>query len=155
MHLPNWEGFTQDNFEDPFDRLRVIVDYVIDDPTLPGKKTPYSPQESYKTLRDAGSLNLASEKIEHGLRCFDRNYGSAGVLFCLPINALEDQEEEVSLDVHPDKAGPYPEFIARYTSKRYGGVQINWRTNIQNLSMWREIDKKIWENIDAWNIAGK
>jgi hypothetical protein len=42
---------------------------------------------------------------------------------------------------------------ARYISKRFGGVEIAWRTHGGNFPRWHEIDAQIWKFIEAWNVA--
>jgi len=52
----------------------------------------------------------------------------------------------------PYPADSFPQMQARYFSRRYGGVRIEWRTHVQNLPRWRQIDERIWKLIDAWKI---
>ena len=35
----------------------------------------------------------------------------------------------------------------------YGGVEIKWRMDINNLHHWKEIDSAIWRLLDTWNVS--
>ena len=43
----------------------------------------------------------------------------------------------------------------KYFSVKYGGIDIAWRSHMDNWPRWKEIDAQIWKYIDAWNIASK
>lgn len=35
----------------------------------------------------------------------------------------------------------------------YGGIYVKWRIDKRNLHHWREVDAKIWQLIDNWNVS--
>ena len=48
----------------------------------------------------------------------------------------------------------FVEIHASYNSKRYGGLQVYWTTNVSDLSQWQSIEHEIWKLIDEWSVLG-
>ncbi len=51
--------------------------------------------------------------------------------------------------------GPSGYIRARYFTKAYGGMTVEWDASYRNFSRWREIDAKLWQLIDERNLAKK
>lgn len=48
---------------------------------------------------------------------------------------------------------PFPTLRTKYFTKAYGGLTVEWSAHITHAAKWREIDAKLWQLIDQWNIA--
>jgi hypothetical protein len=48
----------------------------------------------------------------------------------------------------------FVEIHANYNSKRYGGLQVYWTTNVSDLSQWQSIEKEIWKLVAEWSVLG-
>jgi hypothetical protein len=44
--------------------------------------------------------------------------------------------------------------LADYSSSRYGGTRIYWKTVISDISHWRDIDQEMWRLLADWNLLG-
>jgi hypothetical protein len=150
--LPDFTGYTLQNHHNEFDANKVEVVYLHSgdphetEPDVPGE---YPPNMLKRAL--AQSLNASNYKDQYGLRCYQGRVPSARLTCYGP---REGGEDIMLTTLQPPYApGEFPQLQARYFSKRYGGVRIAWRTSVQNLPHWREIDAQIWKFIDAWNVA--
>jgi hypothetical protein len=52
-----------------------------------------------------------------------------------------------------DLATTYPMVHARYYTKLYGGMEVDWSAHMKWFPRWLEIELQIWKFVDAWNIA--
>jgi hypothetical protein len=48
----------------------------------------------------------------------------------------------------------FVEIHASYNSKRYGGIQVYWSTNVSDLSQWQSIEHEIWKLVAEWSVLG-
>jgi len=153
--LPDFSGYTLQNYKDEFDENKVEVVYLRAgdpheaEPDAPGE---YPPNMLKRALQD--SVNPDDHKDTYGLRCYQGRVPSDRIT-CYGRRE-ETAREDIMLyaSFPPYAAGvTFPLMQARYFSKRYGGVRIAWRTHVSNLSRWREIDTQIWKFIDAWNVV--
>jgi len=48
----------------------------------------------------------------------------------------------------------FVEIHASYNSKRFGGLQMYWTTNVSDLSQWQPIEHEIWKLIAEWSVLG-
>jgi hypothetical protein len=155
--LPDFSGYTLQNYRKDFDQSKVEVVYLHAgdsheaDPGAPGE---YPPNMLKRAFED--QLDPHDYKDMYGLRCY-RGHVLAGRLTCYGRRAATAHEDillyvPVPVSSQPPADGP-PMIKANYFSRRYGGVRIAWRTPAQNLPQWREIDAQIWTFIAAWNEA--
>jgi hypothetical protein len=151
--LPDFSGYTLENYRNDADPNKVEVVYLHAgdpheaDPDAPGEYPPNMLKRALGELLDA-----KHPRDRYGLRCYPGRV-FANRITCFGRRATEAGEEIMLTALVP----PYPpdgEFQARYYSKRYGGVRIEWRAHMSQLARWREIDAQIWKFVDAWRLAG-
>ncbi len=153
--LPGFSGYTLDNYRNDADPNKVEVVYVHAgdpheaDPDAPGEYPPNMLKRALKELLDA-----QHPRDQYGLRCYP------GRVFVNRITCFGRRDTEPGEDImltalvapYPADAG-FPMFQARYFSRRYGGVRLEWRAHMSQLAHWRAIDAQIWKFIDAWKVA--
>lgn len=153
--LPNFAGYTMKRFRTPFEVDDVHVAYVVSakeieaDPTHP----THIPSNQLKNI-----LRYLAEPHKYrdlyGLRCYEARILKT-TMYCYGARAGKDHEGILFTVTVP----PYPQGLvnplmkANYFSKRYGGIEVLWWTNVVNMSRWRDIDAQIWRFLDAWNVV--
>jgi hypothetical protein len=154
--LPDFTGYTLENYRNESDENKVEVVYLHagdrheDEPDAPGE---YPPNMLKRQLKDV--LDPNDHHDMYGLRCY-RGRVLADRITCYGRRD-ESRQEDILLTVLVPPYGPeatFPQMQARYFSKRYDGLRIAWRTHVNNLPRWHDIDAQIWKFIDAWNVAG-
>jgi hypothetical protein len=158
MHMPDFGGYTPDNYLKDFDENRVEVVYISPapmsymEPDAPGSYPPNSlgRRIHYKLIKDP-------EKYEEkfGLRCYAQQERDGDRQVCYGKRDSE-LDEYLILDVMVppyERYHVFPMMMTNYFSPKYGGLEIAWRTHMNNFPRWREIDAQIWKYIAAWNIA--
>ena len=153
--LPDFHGYTLQNYRNDFDENKVEVVYLhAGDPheADPGAPGEYPPNMLKRLLGDF--LDPKAYKDMYGLRC----YQGRVLTDRLACYGPRDQapKEDILLYVPVAAEGSpnaFPMLKANYFSRRYGGVRIAWRTHLRNLPRWHEIDAQIWKLIEAWNVA--
>ena len=153
--LPDFTGYTLENYRNESDENRVEVIYLHAgdaheaDPDAPGE---YPPNMLKRSLKDL--LNPNDYQDMYGLRCYQGRARSERITCYGRRDAASKEDIMLNAAVPPYSEGvTLPLMQARYFSTRYGGVRIAWRTHVRNFSRWREIDAQIWKFIDAWNVA--
>ncbi len=154
MHLPDFGGYTPDNYQRDFDENRVeVVEIAPASPEqmAPGAPGSYPPNMFARFMRyrpsDAGEYT-----DRYGLRCYAEGAGDRRQTCVGKRNASEDILLEVLLP--PYGTGElYPQMRTVYFSPRYGGLEVAWRSNMKNFERWRDIDTQVWKYIDTWNVA--
>jgi hypothetical protein len=153
--LPDFSGYTLQNYRNEFDVNKVEVVYLhAGDPheADPGAPGEYPPNMLKRSLQEL--LNPDDYKDQYGLRCYKGRVltdrltcygrrdpaGGEDILLYVPVAPYPPQMT-------------FPTIKANYFSRRYSGVRIAWRTHVQNLPRWHDIDAQIWKFIDAWNVA--
>lgn len=147
--LPDYTGYTPQNFEVKGDPNKVEVAYLI--AANPAARTSNMLANALKTFLDPNDY-----RDMYGLRCYQPRILKDRV-WCYGIRD-DSNNEDIMLYVLEPPYSPgvvFPQMHARYISKRYGGVEIAWRTHISNFPRWHEIDAQIWKFIDTWNVAKK
>jgi hypothetical protein len=153
--LPDFSGYTLQNYRNEFDENRVEVVYLHAgdsheaDPGAPGE---YPPNMLKRLLQDF--LDPKSYKDMYGLRCYSGRV-LTDRLACYGRRAAATHED-ILLYVPVTSGEPqntYPMIKANYFSARYGGVRIAWRTHVRNLPRWHDIDAQIWKFIEAWSVS--
>jgi hypothetical protein len=151
--LPNFSGYTPQNYKNEFDENRVdVVEVAAADlsqavPDAPG----YYPPNMIKRML-VPPLNESHYQEMDGLKCYP---GIPTRLICYgPRDPVSNEDILLQVDVPPyGPATRFPLIQAHYFTPLYGGLTVAWRTNAKNLSQWREIDMQIWKFIASWNVA--
>ena len=153
--LPDFSGYTLQNYRNDFNENKVEVVYVHAgdmheaEPDAPGE---YPPNMLKRVLKELADPNTYQDL--YGLRCY-KGRVLTDRLIC--YGRRDEKSGEYILlyaPVPPYAPGvTFPMMQARYFSKRYGGVRVAWRTHVRNLPRWHDIDTQIWKFIDAWNVA--
>lgn len=161
MHLPDFEGYTPDNYERDFDENRVQIVHIAPAPMsyMESDASGSYPPNQFKRASTGQYRFFDPDKYEekYGLRCFEKRDPTSETQYCYGKRD-SDFDEYLLLDVmFPpyDSWVQYPQMQTKYFSPKYGGLEIIWRSNMKNFPRWREIDAQIWKYIDAWNIAPK
>jgi hypothetical protein len=153
--LPDFSGYTLQNYQNDFDGNKIEVVYLHAgdpheaEPDAPGE---YPPNMLKRAL--AGLLDANDYQDLYGLRCYKWRV-QVDRLTCYGRRDPQSAEDiMLTALVAPYPEGvTFPEMQARYFSQRYGGVRIAWRTHVRNLPRWHEIDAQIWKFVAAWNVA--
>jgi len=151
--LPGFGGYTPQNYRNEDDPAKVEVVYLHAgdaheaDANAPGE---YPPNMLQRAL--AGVLDPNDHIDEYGLRCW-RSRAPSPRLTCYGRRDAAGEDILLTTLQPPYPADSFPQMQARYFSRRYGGVRIEWRTHVGNLPRWREIDAQVWKLIDAWKLA--
>lgn len=100
-------------------------------------------------------VDLKSKFKKNGLDCYKRNI-SDKAFFCYGYSKNKDVTG-VFLDVFASENTSDNHFIQiygnSYEPNKYGGVWVQWETNLNNWEEWQEIDNAIWRLLDVWNVA--
>jgi HlyD family secretion protein len=151
--LPNFSGYTPQNYKNDFDENKVdVVEVAAADPSQAVPDSPgYYPPNMIKRML-VPPLNESDYQEMYGLKCYP------GILTRLICYGRRDpvSNENILLQVDVPPYGPatrFPLIQAHYFTPLYGGLTVAWRTNAKNLSQWREIDMQIWKFIASWNVA--
>jgi hypothetical protein len=153
--LPDFGGYTIERFRKPFSVDEVQVAYVESakeievDPNHPAHYPSNQLKNMLRVLADPDKYQDI-----YGLRCYDARILKT-TIYCYSPHAGKDHKGILFFVTVP----PYgpgvvnPQMWTDYFSKRYGGIEIYWRTNVKNLPHWRAIDAQIWKFLAAWNVA--
>jgi hypothetical protein len=158
MYMPDFGGYTPDNYLKDFDENRVEIVNISPAPMRymePGAPGSYPPNSlariiQYKLINDPDRYE---EKF--GLRCYERQERDGDRQICYGKRD-SDLDEYLMLDIMVppyEKHHIFPMMTTKYFSPKYGGLEIAWRSHMNNFPRWREIDAQIWKYIAAWNIA--
>jgi hypothetical protein len=161
MHMPDYAGYTPDNYLKDFDENRVEIVQISPasmDQMQPGATGAYPPNQ-FERISTGPYRAFDPDKYEekYGLRCYLQTDTDGDTQYCYGKRD-SNIEEYLFLDitVPPYRISTqFPNMTTHYFSPRYGGLEIAWRTHMNNFPRWREIDAQIWKYIDAWNIAPK
>jgi hypothetical protein len=153
--LPDFSGYTVRRLQKPYDVDKVQVSYVVSakgigfDPRDPAKLESHQFENELRVLAD-----VSRYRDMYGLRCYEGKTLKSRE-FCYSANAGE-QHKGILLTVDVAPYGPgviNPQVSTEYYSRRYGGIDVDWHTNVKNLAHWREIDAQVWKFMAAWNQA--
>ncbi|OTG86890.1 hypothetical protein [Acinetobacter sp. ANC 3832] len=112
--------------------------------------------DTYKTFIQRKEFFKENSKFEkYGLTCYQKKvadnfygcYGKSkgqhvtGVL--LNVIALEITPSNQIAQIRGNS----------YEPNKYGGIWVQWETNLNNWDKWQEIDNAIWRLLDTWNAA--
>jgi hypothetical protein len=161
MHMPDFSGYTPDNYREDFDESRVEIIEITPAPMIsmaPGAPGSYPPN-MFQRVSTGPFRAFDPDKYEekYGLRCYKNPDPESDKQYCYGKRD-SDLEEYVlfRITVPPYQVTTrFPLMQTHYFSPKYGGLEIIWRTHTSNFPRWREIDAQIWKYIAAWNIAPK
>jgi hypothetical protein len=153
--LPDFHGYTLQNYRNEFDENKVEVVYLHAggpheaDPDAPGE---YPPNMLKRLLGDF--LDPKAYKDMYGLRCYQGRVVTDRLACYGRRDAAAEEDILLYVPLAADtSANTFPMLKANYFSRRYGGVRIAWRTHVRNLPRWHDIDAQIWQLIEAWNVT--
>lgn len=150
--LPAYTGYTLENHRNDEDPRKVEVVYLhAGDPheAQPDAPGEYPPNMRKRAL--ATFLDPAAFEDRYGLRCY-RGREPSPRLTCFGKRDTAGEEIALTILEPPYPADAFPQIQARYFSKRYGGVRLEWRAHVSQLPHWREIDAQIWRLIETWKV---
>lgn len=152
--LPALTGYTLDNYRNDADPDKVEVVYLhAGDPheADPGAPGEYPPNMLKRGLQEL--LDPQHPVDQYGLRCY-RGRVFTNRLTCFGRRDARNGEDIMltTLTAPYPADVTFPMFQARYFSKRYGGVRLEWRAHVSQLPRWREIDAQVWRLIEAWRL---
>ena len=161
MHMPDFSGYTPDNYLEDFDANRVQIIYISPapmnymEPSAPGSYPPNVFQRASTGPYRSFDPELYVEK--YGLRCYQRLDQDGDTQYCHGKRESDlDEYLLLQVTVPPYRISTrFPIMTTNYFSPKYGGLEISWRTHMNNWPRWREIDAQIWKYIEAWNVAPK
>lgn len=161
MQMPDFSGFTYENYLKEFDEDTVLVWEISPasmDAVKPGATGSYPPNV-FNRIMTKPSQRFDLEKYEEkfGLRCFKELQDPDNRYTCWGARGSDLDEMillRVSMPPHPDWMSN-PSMQTLYFSPKYGGLEVGWRAHVKHLPRWREIDAQIWKYIDQWNIAAQ
>ena len=155
--MPDFSGYTPQNYKKEFDEHRVNVIEI--QPADPAQAAPDAPGEYPPNMlkRMLGSvLDPNNYQDLYDLRCYRHFPGFHTDKITCYGRRDATHAEDIMLDVTVPPYQPstrFPIMQARYFSQRYGGLRVVWRTHASNLSRWHDIDAQVWKFIDSWNVA--
>lgn len=161
MFMPNFEGYTPDNYEDEFDENIVKIISIEAapmseaEPDAPGSFPP----NMFKRLSEVPSLlDINKYEDKYGLRCYASSKNiPEGVGFSQLCYGKRDEQldEYILLDVSIPPHSDWqknPLMRTTYFTKQYGGLRITWWANAKHFSRWHDIDQQIWQYLKEWNV---
>lgn len=151
--LPSFTGYVTDPAATEFDPNKVVVtEFIVANPdeTKPDAPGAYVPNMKKRAL--AAYLDTTSPITQYDLTCYrEKNPYEQFACFGKRTNT-----EEIMLQVDTPNSSPVMKIYlmrAEYYSSSYGGMEVRWRTQAQNLPRWREIDEQIWKFVDQWKTS--
>jgi len=164
LFLPDFGGYTKENWLDPFDRRRIdivevkTVDKVAIGNFTDGSRRPldlnrFDPRvqfERIKPLQEEASIQL------YGLTVY-RNKGGGNTPGAVWTGYRSNGEFfwfRTSLAPGESKRNgwpPNPLCDVRYYSEKED-LSISYHYSMDHLAMWREIDDAIWSKINGWRV---
>lgn len=154
--MPDFTGYTPQNYERDFDEDRVDVisiEYVGMGQAQAGAPGAFPPN-MFKRAVEYQSIDLENYQEKYDLRCYAPRPSQAGNEQCYGIrDATRSEYMWLRTMVPPESlAFKYPLMQAHYFTPKYGGVEILWRANMKHFPRWHDIDSQIWKFIDSWNL---
>jgi hypothetical protein len=157
--MPDFSGYTPENYEKEFDEEKVDVvylEYKGMGPEQPKAAGAYPPNVFQRVIVDSEPI-FDAQKFEDkfGLRCYEPRLNNDVDPICYGKRDNKHDEYIILEIMKPpyEKWVKYPLMQARYFTPQYGGMEIVWRAHMKHFPKWHEIDSQIWKFIDAWNIS--
>ena len=158
MIMPDMDGYTPDNylngqFDEDLIRIVSIEPYPLSDT----KNIPF-PAKIIKPRLGVYEIDKYEDK--YGLRCYEGSSNGKHQLptdlqYCYGVRDEKlDENIGIKLSVPPYADGPvHPKMEATYITKKYGGLKIIWWAPVKHFSRWHDINQKIWQYINEWNVV--
>jgi hypothetical protein len=158
--MPDFGGYTPDNYTDEFHKDRVeVIDFSIvgmgaEQLDAPGAYPPN--MFARLTAKPYPSFYPEQYQEMYGLRCYDQipRLKDSDDQYCYGLRDAKTNEY-ILLDITPSPHSEYivhPLMQATYFTPRYGGIEITWRAPMKHFPRWHDIDQQIWRFIEAWSI---
>jgi hypothetical protein len=146
--LPNFSGYSLDNYLIDFHpaRLNVII-Y-----SAKNYSQRYFAENIKRNLADAGLLKLNSQITRYDATCYrDMRDSRDHREYC--FGRGEHGDVVMSVIFPPYRVGVVnPLISARYSSMKFGGIDVRWIGRMEHFHLWQSIERKIWELLDEWRI---
>ena len=156
--MPDFTGFTPQNYEEEFhqDKVLVYIEAIGMGQEQLGAPGGFPPNMFQRVVGEEKTFDPNSLEVHHGLNCYRYRVPNptAGAI-CFHI-APSTNQATIMIDVPFEPRPSYvvnPLMQASYFSTRHGGVKLLWRAHFKYLADWQEIDQKIWQFIDEWNVV--
>jgi hypothetical protein len=164
FHMPDFKPLSAipNNTGVPFASSVQVFDIYVEpmnqmEQGAPGKYPP----NMFERIQAGAYPSIDPKKYEevYGLRCYEKLDKTTDNQICYGIRTSGlgfDEYILLNIKTPPfQQITVYPIMQAVYFTPKYGGIEIGWRTHMDNFPKWREIDAHIWKLIDEWNIAPK
>ena len=157
MFMPDFSVYTAENIDNEFHTDKVQVVWIMPaDPKQAELGAPGYHVPNMFRNQSKGSIDPKVYLEKYGLRCYEPIPHPSETLSCFGVRNLSTGEQIFLSVMFPRQDNTWatnPSMQARYYSAKYGGTSILWRTGMKNFEHWEAIDAKIWQYIDAWNLA--
>jgi hypothetical protein len=152
--MPDFGGYTPDNYRQPFHQDRVQVVYLEPvEPRIDGRPPRYADIDGAISRLEGVSLVADKFDVMHGMRCFGSPVPGGSRRTCV---GERFNGERMLLDIYLPPYDPgitNPIMQATYYTSLYGGMEVTWRVHMKHFSRWLEIDQQLWKFVDSWNVA--
>jgi hypothetical protein len=151
--MPDFRGYTPDNYLREFDEDRVDVisiKHVGLGQERPGEPGRYPPNMWTRVLE--GSSSVAPVERE-GLTCLPSMTSLGQFDFC--VSAGDGGFPQVALEVPRPPFAKWqvnPLMMARYFTPNHGGIEVVWTAHVKHAANWQIIDQQVWKFFEAWRI---
>jgi hypothetical protein len=152
--MPDFGGYTPDNYRQPFHEDRVRVEYVSKaEPPADGGPPLYEDIDG--AISRLSGVFLVPDKFtdEHGLRCFASPAPANPQRTCVGERRLGERMLLTTVVPPYELKTTNPRMRTRYYTKLYGGMEVEWSAHMKWLPQWLEIEQQVWKFVDAWNVA--
>lgn len=156
--MPDFRGYTPDNYLKDFDEDRILVSYIAPAPMSsmePGSPGYFAPNSLARLKGSVFIPNPDSYEEKFELQCFEQLPDRKNHQTCFG-ERRSTVKEHLILNIMPpphESWVKFPTMDTTYFSPKYGGIDVSWRAHMKHLPHWREIDEQVWKYIDAWNVA--
>lgn len=112
--------------------------------------------DTYKTFLQRKEFLKKNSKFEkYGLTCYQSVV--ADYFFTCYGKSKESNVTGILLEISTLEITSDNRFVQirgnSYEPNKYGGIWVQWETNLNNWDRWQEIDSAIWRLLDTWNSA--
>jgi hypothetical protein len=153
--MPDFRGYTPDNYLREFDEDRVDVismRWVGLGQERPGEPGRY-PLNMWKGLLERSPSVAPVER--DGLVCLPQSRTELGQYdFC--VSTVGDGYFPlVAITVLRPPFAEWvknPRMMARYFTPHHGGVEVVWTAHVKHVADWQIIDRQVWKFFEAWRI---
>ncbi len=117
------------------DQVKIVVEF---------KRSKRTTKEGYlKSLKEEKGVYNQKFSEKYGLECRDEELG----LSCFGKSANKNISGVIFSFWNNNKVK------ATYYEPMYGGIWVDWYINGKNLQHWQQVDAKVWQLLDSWNVS--